>query len=190
MTGLLRIQVTDLLWDIHQRVNLFLMTFLLTLLILTAPATDLNWDLLTGSIAHKLSRGLLNVLENNGAGRGELTRSGSPWWCSLTQRQSDTAGVPGRYRPSSAVCSTSLSCSSLPPVYTRRIVQRKVRPSYKPEGDLTVFLEVLAALLLLGGIELSDVGEVALLYVLVDTLQDWLLGQGLDGLFLNINISI
>ena len=161
------------------------MTFLLTLLILTAPATDLNWDLLTGSIAHKLSRGLLNVLKNNGAGRGELTRSDSPWWCSPTQRQSDTAGVPGRYRPSSAVCSTSLSCSSLPPVYTRRIIQRRVRPSYKPEGDLTVFLEVLAALLLLGGIELSDVGEVALLYVLVDTLQDWLLGQGLYGLFLN-----
>ena len=56
---------------------------------------------------------------------------------------------------------------------------------YKPEGDLTVFLEVLTAFLLLGGIELSDVGEVALLYVLVDTLQDWLLGQGLYGLFLN-----
>ena len=61
---------------------------------------------------------------------------------------------------------------------------------YKPEGDLTVFLEVLTAFLLLGGIELSDVGEVALLYVLMDTLQDWLLGQGLDGLFLNIIISI
>ena len=56
---------------------------------------------------------------------------------------------------------------------------------YKPEGDLTVFLKVLTAFLLLGGIELSDVGEVALLYVLVDTLQDWLLGQGLYGLFLN-----
>ena len=110
--------------------------------------------------------------------------------CKRTRARSCTVGVPGRYRPSSAVCSTSLSCSSLPPVYTRRIVQRKVRPSYKPEGDLTVFLEVLAALLLLGGIELSDVGEVALLYVLMDTLQDWLLGQGLDGLFLNINISI
>ena len=61
---------------------------------------------------------------------------------------------------------------------------------YKPEGDLTVFLKVLTAFLLLGGIELSDVGEVALLYVLMDTLQDWLLGQGLDGLFLNIIISI
>ena len=61
---------------------------------------------------------------------------------------------------------------------------------YKPEGDLTVFLKVLTAFLLLGGIELSDVGEVALLYVFMDTLQDWLLGQGLDGLFLNINISI
>ena len=61
---------------------------------------------------------------------------------------------------------------------------------FKPEGDLTVFLEVLTAFLLLGGIELSDVGEVALLYVLMDTLQDWLLGQGLDGLFLNIIISI
>ena len=61
---------------------------------------------------------------------------------------------------------------------------------YKPEGDLTVFLEVLTAFLLLGGIELSDVGEVALLYVFMDTLQDWLLGQGLDGLFLNIIISI
>ena len=43
-------------------------------------------------------------------------------------------------------------------------------PSYKPEGDLTVFLEVLIALLLLGRIELSDVGEVAFLDVLVDTL--------------------
>ena len=61
---------------------------------------------------------------------------------------------------------------------------------FKPEGDLTVFLEVLTAFLLLGGIELSDVGEVALLYVFMDTLQDWLLGQGLDGLFLNIIISI
>ena len=61
---------------------------------------------------------------------------------------------------------------------------------FKPEGDLTVFLEVLTAFLLLGGIELSDVGEVALLYVLMHTLQDWLLGQGLDGLFLNIIISI
>ena len=61
---------------------------------------------------------------------------------------------------------------------------------FKPEGDLTVFLKVLTAFLLLGGIELSDVGEVALLYVFMDTLQDWLLGQGLDGLFLNINISI
>ena len=61
---------------------------------------------------------------------------------------------------------------------------------FKPEGDLTVFLKVLTAFLLLGGIELSDVGEVALLYVLMDTLQDWLLGQGLDGLFLNIIISI
>lgn len=61
---------------------------------------------------------------------------------------------------------------------------------YKPEGDLTVFLKVLTAFLLLGGIELSDVGEVALLYVFMDTLQDWLLGQGLDGLFLNIIISI
>ena len=74
MTGLLRIQVTDLLWNIHQRVNLFLVTFLLALLILTAPATDLNWDLLTGSIAHKLSRRLLNVLQHNGAGRSERTR--------------------------------------------------------------------------------------------------------------------
>ena len=61
---------------------------------------------------------------------------------------------------------------------------------FKPEGDLTVFLKVLTAFLLLGGIELSDVGEVALLYVFMDTLQDWLLGQGLDGLFLNIIISI
>ena len=61
---------------------------------------------------------------------------------------------------------------------------------YKPEGDLTVFLKVLTAFLLLGGIELSDVGEVALLYVFMDTLQDWLLGQGLDGFFLNIIISI
>ena len=61
---------------------------------------------------------------------------------------------------------------------------------FKPEGDLTVFLEVLTAFLLLGGIELSNVGEVALLYVFMDTLQDWLLGQGLDGLFLKIIISI
>ena len=69
-------------------------------------------------------------------------------------------------------------------------VRHTLELSYKPEGDLTVFLEVLTAFLLLGGIELSDVGEVALLYVFMDTLQDWLLGQGLDGLFLNINISI
>ena len=64
MTGLLRIQITDLLWNIHQGVDLFLVTFLLALLVLAASATDLDWDFLTGSIAHKLSRGLLNVLED------------------------------------------------------------------------------------------------------------------------------
>ena len=67
------------------------------------------------------------------------------------------------------------------------VTQRQgiVTASYKPEGDLTVFLEVLSAFLLLGGIELSDVGEVALLYILVDTLQHGLLRQGLYSLFLN-----
>ena len=64
VTGLLRIQITDLLWNIHQGVDLFLVTFLLALLVLAASATDLDWDFLTGSIAHKLSRGLLNVLED------------------------------------------------------------------------------------------------------------------------------
>ena len=62
MTGLLRIQITDLLWNIHQRVNLFLVTFFLALLVLAAPTTDLNWDFLTGRVAYKLSRGLLNIL--------------------------------------------------------------------------------------------------------------------------------
>ena len=66
VTGLLRIQITDLLWNIHQGVELFLVTFLLALFVLAASATDLDWDFLTGSIAHKLSRGLLNVLEDNG----------------------------------------------------------------------------------------------------------------------------
>ena len=59
------------------------------------------------------------------------------------------------------------------------------RASYRPEGDLTVLLEVLTAFLLLGGRELSDVGQVTLLYILVDTLQHWLLGQALYGFFLN-----
>ena len=69
----------------------------------------------------------------------------------------------------------------------RGIMQRQGTNTagYKPEGDLTVLLEVLSAFLLLGGLELSDVGEVALLYVLVDTLQHGLLRQGLYGLLLN-----
>ena len=57
--------------------------------------------------------------------------------------------------------------------------------SYQPEGDLTVFLEVLTAFFLLGGSKLSDVGGVTLLDILVNTLQHWLLRQGLYGLFLN-----
>ena len=56
---------------------------------------------------------------------------------------------------------------------------------YKPEGDLTVFLKVLTAFLLLCWIELSDVGQVALLYILVNTLQHRLLGQRLYRLLLN-----
>ena len=68
MTGLLRIQVTDLFWNIDQRVNLFLVTFFLPLLILAATTTDLNWDFLTRRVAHKLSRGLLNILEDNVGG--------------------------------------------------------------------------------------------------------------------------
>ena len=71
MTGLLRIQITDLFWHIDQRVHLFLVTFLLALLILAATTTDLNRDFLTGRVAHKLSRGLLNILQDNGGGGRE-----------------------------------------------------------------------------------------------------------------------
>ena len=70
VTGLLRIQITDLFWNIDQRVNLFLVTFLLPLLILAAATTDLHWDFLTGRVANKLSRGFLNILEDNNGGVG------------------------------------------------------------------------------------------------------------------------
>ena len=66
VAGLLRIQITDFFWNIDQRVNLFLVTFFLSLLILTAAATDLNWDFLTGRISYKLPWRLLNILEHKG----------------------------------------------------------------------------------------------------------------------------
>ena len=66
VTGLLRIQITDLFWNINQRVNLFLVTFFLSLLILTTTTTDLNWNFLTSRISYKLPRGLLNILEDKG----------------------------------------------------------------------------------------------------------------------------
>ena len=46
------------------------------------------------------------------------------------------------------------------------------------EGDLALLLEVLLADLLLGGLELRDVGVVALLHVLVGALQEGVLLQG------------
>ena len=121
MAGLLRIQITDLFWNIHQGVNLFLVTFFLAILQLAAATADLHWDFLTGRVAYKLARGLLDILEDNIMVVGLSCRGNSPWWCSPTRRLSDTAPVPGHYKPFSVVCSTSEWCSSQPPVYTRAV---------------------------------------------------------------------
>ena len=172
VTGLLRIQITDLFWNVDQRVNLFLVTFLLPILILAAATTDLHWDFLTGRVANKLSRGLLNILEDKvGDGsqlEGKLAYLGSAVRledCLTLLRTLAVTNLP--LRSVTLLYGVRHSLLSTPGV---RRSQGIFTPSYKPEGDLTVFLEVLIALLLLGRIELSDVGEVAFLDVLVDTL--------------------
>ena len=62
---------------------------------------------------------------------------------------------------------------------------------FKPEGDLTVFLEVLTAFLLLGGSKLSDVGGVADGLLPGDALQHGVLHRGpdLSNLMKNINLD-
>ena len=53
------------------------------------------------------------------------------------------------------------------------------------EHNVAHFLKVLLARLLLGRFEECDVGVVTLLYILVFTLQDWILGQSLHCLILD-----
>ena len=65
--SLLRIEITDLFWDIKERSYNFVMTLLLSLLKGTASSTDLNGQLLTAGVSHKLARLLLHILGAAGA---------------------------------------------------------------------------------------------------------------------------
>ena len=63
----LGVEITNLLRNIKQRSDDFVMAFLRTLLVSAASSTNLNGKLLTGSISHKLARLLLHIL---GGARG------------------------------------------------------------------------------------------------------------------------
>ena len=60
--GLLGVEITDLLGDIHQAGDHLLVTLLGSLLKGTASTADLDGKLLTGSVSHELARLLLHVL--------------------------------------------------------------------------------------------------------------------------------
>ena len=129
------------------------MTFLGSLLIDTALATDLHRSLLTLGVPHKLAVPLVNVP----GGAGGLV---------------DSPALPG-----------PLPVTNLlhrPVALPDGLLHRLLLESY-----LTTLLEILLTRLLLGRLEVGDVGVVTLLHVLVFTLQDWILGQSLHPLLLD-----
>ena len=61
-TSLLRVQITDLLWNIQERGHLLVVALLGSLLSHTSGTANLNWKLFTLGVTNKLSRAHLNVL--------------------------------------------------------------------------------------------------------------------------------
>jgi hypothetical protein len=74
--GLLGVQVTDFLRDIQERHNDLVVALFSTLLSGTSSATDLNGELLAGSVTDKLAGLLLNVL----GGTGGLVHCPALFW--------------------------------------------------------------------------------------------------------------
>ena len=66
-TSILGVEVAHLLWNINKGSDNFVMTLLLSLLKGTSSSTDLNGQLLTAGVSHKLARLLLNILGAAGA---------------------------------------------------------------------------------------------------------------------------
>ena len=60
--GLLRVEITNLFWNINKRGCYFIMTLLSTFFIGAASSTDLHRQLLTAGVSYKLARLLLNIL--------------------------------------------------------------------------------------------------------------------------------
>ena len=60
--GLLRVEITNLFWNINKRSCYFVMTLFWTFFIGAASSTDLHRQLLTAGVSYKLARLLLNIL--------------------------------------------------------------------------------------------------------------------------------
>ena len=60
--GLLRVEITNLFWNINKRCENLVMALLLSLLQSTPSSTDLHRQLLTAGVSYKLARLLLNIL--------------------------------------------------------------------------------------------------------------------------------
>ena len=169
-TGFLGVEITSLLGNIHQSVqlnkwsdnggtvalrlsHLFVVTLLGTLLTDTALATDLHRLLLALGVAHEAPVALVDI-----------------------------PGRAGRLVHSPAL-SLSLSIAHL--LHGSVALPDRLLHGLLLEGDLAALLEVLLAGLLLCWLEEGDVGVVTLLHVLVFALQDRILGHRLHLLLLD-----
>merc|ERR1719264_1843470 len=144
--GLLRVEVTHLLWHVDQGGNGLIMALLRALLKGAPCSTDLNRKLFTAGVPDKLAGLLLHIL----GGAGGLV-----------------------HRPALLGPLTVANLLCRPVALPHRLVEGLLL-----ERDLARLLKVLLAHLLLAGLELGDVGVVALLGVLVGALQDRLLLNG------------
>lgn len=149
---LLGVEVADLLWHVHQRVDGLVVALLLALLHDAALAADLDGDLLALGVADELAAALVDV--SRGAGR--LVHG---------------PALLGRV----AVAAVTVAPLDLrPQALPHRLADRLLG-----ERDLALFLKVFLARLLLRRLEVGYVGVVALLHVLVSALQDRVLGDRL-----------
>ena len=169
-TGFLGVEITSLLGNIHQSVqlnkwsdnggtvalrlsHLLIVTLLRTLLTDTALPTDLHRLLLALGVAHEAPVALVDIP----GGAGGLVHSPAlPGPLSVTNLLHRSVTLPDRL----------LHCLLL-------------------ESYLATLLEILLTGFLLGWLEVGDVGVVTLLHVLVFALQDRVLGHRLHLLLLD-----
>ena len=168
--GLLWVEVTHLLGDIDQGRDDLVMALLGSLLEGTASSADLNGKLLTGGVSHELAGLLLHVL---GAAGGLVHSPALLGTLAVTDLLHWLVALLH-----SLVVSLLLECAEMKHVTNCSL------HTHVLHLHAALLLEVLLADFLLAGSELSDVGVVALLHVLVSTLQDGLLLQAGHGLLL------